>query len=266
MKQLLFLLFMAVITLGASPLILNPDSSYPSHLQGVAADETGLYFSFTDVLVKTDYTGKVLKEFKYVSHMGDLCIVDGDLFVVMQFRSQPHRIANGNRKSAVLQFSKDLVLKKKHTLTIPYGIDGITFCDGKFYIAPGLKKDPKQETMLMVFDRNFKLLKEVRFKTGTTMTFGAQTLTTVNGKILASYYDDGDCSFVLEPETLKIVGKMSLRPSTGLAFVPEKISGNKNTFIIGRLKGKKDDWKCSYRSVTVSPEFTSANTELVKDK
>lgn len=146
MKYLLLLFLTAAFTLGASPLIINSDVSYPSHLQGVAADETGLYFSFTEVLVKTDYTGKVLKEFKYVPHMGDLCIVDGDLFVVTQFRSQPHLIANSNRKSAVLQFSKNLVLKKIHPLDIPWGVDGITFCNGKFYMAPDHGKEPKIET------------------------------------------------------------------------------------------------------------------------
>ena len=265
MKYFLILCMMAG-TLFAHPIVENLKVSYPSHLQGIEADETGVYWSFTNILVKTDYRCNVLKEVKIPRHIGDMCMVDGDLFVSADFREPKDVTANGGFQSAVLQYSKDLVLKKKYTLNIPYGIDGITFCDGKFYIAPGLGKEPKQETMLMVFDRNFKLLKEVRFKTGATMTFGAQTLTTVNGKVVASYYDDGNCSFVLEPETLKIVGKISLRPSTGLAFVPEKISGNKNTFIIGRLKGKRGDWQCSYRSVTVNADFKSANTELVKDK
>ena len=266
MKYLLLLLLTAAFTLGASPLIINSDASYPSHLQGVAADETGLYFSFTDVLVKTDYTGKVLKEFKYVSHMGDLCIVDGDLFVVMQFRSQPHRIANGNRKSAVLQFSKDLVLKKIHPLDIPWGVDGITFCNGKFYMSPDFGKEPKIETGIMLFDRNFKLLKEIRFKTGANIKFGAQVLTTVKGGILAAFYDDSKGAFIFEPETWKIIGQADIKPSTGFTPIPEKIAGRKNIYMIGGLKGIRGDWKIYGRTVTLKDDYTTVNFILPKNK
>ena len=266
MKHLLFLLFMAVITLGASPLILNLDVSYPSHLQGVAADETGLYFSFTDVLVKTDYKGKVLKEFKYVPHMGDLCIVDGDLFVATQFRSQPHLAANGNRKSAVLQISTDLELKKIHPLDISRGVDGITFCNGKFYMAPDYGREPKIETGIMLFDRNFKLLKEIRFKTGANIKFGAQTLTTVKGGILAAFYDDSKGAFIFEPETWKIIGQADIKPATGFTPIPEKIAGRKNIYMIGGLKGKRGDWKIYGRTVTLTDEFKTVNFSLPGNK
>jgi hypothetical protein len=196
--------------------------------------------------------------------MGDMCIVDGDLFVSMDFRSQVHLIANGNNKSAVLQFSKDLKLKKAHTLTIPYGIDGITFCNGKFYIAPGLSRDPKAETIIMVFDRNFKFLKEVRFKTGTMMKFGAQNLTAVKGGILASYYCTGKSAFILDPETFKIIGQADIKPSTGFTLIPEKISGRKNVYMIGGLKGKRGDWKIYGRTVTLADDYKTVNFNLPK--
>lgn len=264
MKFFILVFLITASMLSAHPIVENLNTSYYSHLQGIAADETGVYWTFTDVLVKTDYKCNVLKEVKLSPHMGDICMVDGDIFVATDFRKPEDIAANNNKKSAVLQFSKDLVLKKKHTLDIAYGIDGITFCNGKFYIAPGLGKTPKKETMIMVFDRDFKLLKEVRFKTGASMKYGAQNLTAINGFILASYYDDGKCSFILDPETFKIAATTELRPSTGFTSVPEKISGNKNTFLIGRLRGKRGDWKCSFRSLKLTPNWNFINTELDK--
>ena len=266
MKFFILAFLTAAGTLFAHPIVENLNTSYYSHLQGIAADETGVYWTFTDVIVKTDYKCNVLKEVKLPPHMGDLCIVDGDIFIAADFRKPQDIAANSNKKSAVLQFGKDLVLKRKHTLDITYGIDGITFCNGKFYIAPGLGKTPKKETVIMVFDRNFKLLKEARFKTGTSMKFGAQNLTCINGLILAAYYDDGKCSFILDPETFKIVAVTELRPSTGLTSVPEKIAGNKNTYLIGRLQGKRGDWKCSFRSLILTPDWKFLNTELDKKK
>ena len=266
MKYFILTLLTTASALFAHPIVENLNTSYPSHLQGIAADETGVYWTFTDVLVKTDYKCNVLKEVKLPPHMGDLCIVDGDLFISADFRTPEGLAANNNKKSAVLQYSKELVLIKKHTLDISYGIDGITFCNGKFYIAPGLGREPKKETMIMVFDRNFKLLKEARFKTGTSMKFGAQNLTCINGYILAAYYDDGKSSFFLDPETFKIVASTDLRPSTGLTYVPEKISGNKPTYLVGRLRGKRGDWKCSFRSLRLTPDRKFVNTELEKKK
>ena len=62
--------------------LVRCDGVYPHHLQGVCQDTDGnLYWSFTTTLVKTDSEGQVLKKLEVANHHGDLCYVDGRLFV-----------------------------------------------------------------------------------------------------------------------------------------------------------------------------------------
>lgn len=47
---------------------------YPMHLQGIITDKkANLYWSYTNVLVRTDLKGKVLNKIKVLNHHGDLC-------------------------------------------------------------------------------------------------------------------------------------------------------------------------------------------------
>ena len=50
------------------------EGAYPMHLQGVCAgDGKDLYWCFTDVLVKTDLEGKLVRRVPVAKHHGDLC-------------------------------------------------------------------------------------------------------------------------------------------------------------------------------------------------
>lgn len=256
MKRLL-LLFLLAATLGAAGReLINSDIVFNYHLQGVAADETGIYWSFTDTLVKTDYNLKLLKKVTFENyHGGDLCAADGYIYWSMLIRNSKLIAANNNSRAAVWQFNRDLELVKKYTLPVKEGIDGITFYKGKFYVAPAFGKEPQKKSAVDIFDRRFKFLKRVEFSTDSMKKFGIQTLNVVNGLILAAFYDDAQNSPLLDPETFQVKGFISLRPNVGTAKVPSKIAGNDLTWLVGRLKGKNGDWKCSAAEIKITPDF-----------
>ena len=179
----------AALLLSGATYQENTATSYKSHLQGIAADETGIYWSFTDTLVKTDWQLKVLKEVRFPRcHGGDLCVAEGDIYWGMLLRKPDLIAANSNSKGAVYRFSKDLVLKKKYPLvSVKEGIDGITFHKGKFYVAPVLAKEPHKESAVVIFDRDFKFLKRMEFTTESDKKFGIQTLNMVHGTLLTAF-------------------------------------------------------------------------------
>jgi hypothetical protein len=58
--------------------------TYPLHLQGVCTNERdAIYWSWTDALVKTDASGKVIRRVKVPSHHGDLCFQGGRVYVAV---------------------------------------------------------------------------------------------------------------------------------------------------------------------------------------
>ena len=61
--------------------ILCEAGGFAGHLQGIAADATGIYWSYYDTILKTDYAGKTLATVKIPRHSGDLCAANGKVYV-----------------------------------------------------------------------------------------------------------------------------------------------------------------------------------------
>ena len=60
------------------------EGAYTDHLQGICTnDGDAIYWSFTDVLVKTDLDGKIVARKDVASHHGDLCFHDGRVYVAV---------------------------------------------------------------------------------------------------------------------------------------------------------------------------------------
>lgn len=263
MKILLSLFIFSSTLLLQGALLENRNTAYDYHLQGMAADQTGVYWTFTYDLIKTDYKGKVIKAIKLPKvHCGDMCIVDGDIFVSAFFNDRKLIAANNNYKSAIYRFDKDLKLKKRYTLPIQQTIDGITFHKGTFYVALRMGNVAKKETVLMLFDKEFKFQKKLTVPIHAMTKYAAQNLTMVNGRILGAFYAKGPRSPLFDPSTLKIVSYINLKPDVGMAQVPVAIAGNSNTFLVGRLLGKNGNWKCSARIVTISSDNKVKNATL----
>ena len=61
---------------------------YRHHLQGIAANEDSIFWSFTTTLVKTDLNGSVQSKVEVANHHGDLCLHKGKLFVAVNLLSK----------------------------------------------------------------------------------------------------------------------------------------------------------------------------------
>jgi hypothetical protein len=107
-KFILFLISISALTLRSQSQTVNlPDSVYSGkqgelHVQGVAVDKASgwVYFSFTDKLVKTDLSGKLIGSVTgFVGHLGDLDITDdGKIYGSLEYKNDA--IGKGIRKKS----------------------------------------------------------------------------------------------------------------------------------------------------------------------
>lgn len=106
-RRLLLLLITAFCSVIAHSQVINwPDSIYSGkqghlHVQGVAVDEKKgfIYFSFTDKLIKTDLSGKLIGSVTgFVGHLGDLDFNDEDGKIYGSLEYKNDEIGKGIRK------------------------------------------------------------------------------------------------------------------------------------------------------------------------
>src|SRR5690606_21202490 len=103
-----------------------------------SADAGGIYWSFTTRLVKTDRQGSVLHEVPVANHHGDLCTVDGKIYVAVNLGK--FNDPDGNADSWIYVYNaEDLSLLDKHAVQeVFHGAGGIGAHDGRFYVVGGL--------------------------------------------------------------------------------------------------------------------------------
>ncbi|MEC7565552.1 MAG: alkaline phosphatase D family protein [Planctomycetota bacterium] len=141
---------------------------YPHHLQGVCRDADGiLYWSFTTTLVKTDARGKVLKQIKVASHHGDLCYVDGRLFVAVNYGQFNNPEGNADNEIVVYQANTLEELARHKTPQVKHGAGGIAHHDGKFIVVGGLP-DGVEENYLYEYNAAFNFQKRHVLDSGWT--------------------------------------------------------------------------------------------------
>lgn len=147
---------------------------YGGHLQGVCADdETNIYWSFTTQLVKTDSSGKILRQVKMPTHHGDLCHHDGKIYVATNLGefNQPA----GKADSWVYVYdAHSLELLAKHPVQeAVHGAGGMEYHDGRFFVVGGLPGDI-EVNYVYEYDPDFKFLKQHIIESGQTY-LGIQT-------------------------------------------------------------------------------------------
>lgn len=151
------------------------EGSYRHHLQGVCTDaKESLFWSFTTTLVKTDAKGKVLKKIEVENHHGDLCYVDGKIYVAVnlgKFNQPP-----GSADSWVYVYqADDLSFVSKHAIPeLVHGAGGMAFHDGVFVVIGGLPEGVT-ENYAYCYTPEFKFIERHVIKSGYTR-LGVQTL------------------------------------------------------------------------------------------
>ncbi len=197
------------------------------HLQGVDSDGPFIYWSFTDVIFKTDLKGKVVKEIQVASHHGDCCVHDGKLYVSVDLRVKQQR-----EPFIYVYDTKTLDYVKRFKLeTFSDGPDGIAFVDGYFYIAEGKgKDDPQPYSWIYQFTPEFKEVK--KYKIPGVMHYGIQAMTYAHGEFwLGTYSAEG--SYRADKE-LNIISKGLSDMSVGV-FGIAKSAENQPRLMLARI-------------------------------
>ena len=245
----LFLMFCCISGLSGAeeaklaPNVRNfaPGEFFPGHLQGIAADESGIYWSCYDRILKTGWDGKKLACVLTPRHAGDCCIKDGKLYVATTFYDRKEIVeAKGVRAALYIYDCATLRLEKRVLLPDMPFPDGITWCGDELYLADNSVNKAHLLNSFFIYDKNLKFLRQEVIEIGFPTRFGAQNLNFWDGKLLACFYVSmpNPCSYLVDPGTWKVVGSFPINASVGLAEVPESIAGRRGVFCRGRLAGK----------------------------
>ncbi len=224
---------MSISTLSAEG--FQCEGEYPQHLQGFASDSEAVYWSFTNVLVKTDRTGKIIKKIDVPSHHGDCCVLDGKLYIATHL-GWPSK----GRTSWIYVYNcADLSFITR--VAIPEfdyrGVDGITFHDGYFYVCIG--KDPDDPTpfnLILKTDKEFKIIQKIEVPGKTT--YGVQAFTWANGSFwLGTYSNLGTIQCDAD---LKVVAQHKIDASTGIYELPPSENGEPRVMISRHFRSDGD--------------------------
>ena len=240
MKKIHLLTFLFVSTLLPAQTIYTSEKNFRGHLQGIIADETGIYCSFAHDMLKVDFNGNMLRRFPVPSHAGDMTSDGENIYCAISLWNQQYAEKHGSA-NCIFVFDKEFKLKEVKPLKDLKGIDGIAYINGKFYIGINeLSSRLRPENKIAILDKNFKLLKIATVTIGVKTKFGAQTLNNFNGKLLASFYGGGDNSFVFDPaelessdKTVKPVDSFPADTTVGFTMLPETVA-EPGTFIVAR--------------------------------
>ena len=188
---------------------------YPGHLQGICVDDDAIYWSWTDVLVKTDMTGKVIRKLEVPSHHGDLCYHDGKIYVAVNLGkfNQPE----GQADSWVYVYDAATLeeLDRHPVQELVHGAGGMAFQEGRFIIVGGLPPGT-DENYLYEYTPDFTFVRRHVLESGYTL-MGIQTIAFDKGNWWFGCYGkptvllqaDGDFQMVSKREfdaSLGIVG------------------------------------------------------------
>jgi len=150
------------------------EGTYTHHLQGVCTDEReAIFWCFTTKLVKTDTTGKVVRQIDVATHHGDLCFHNGTVYVAVNLGK--FNDPQGNADSWIYAYdSDDLALVAKHKIPeVFHGAGGIAFHDDMFLVVGGLPTGVA-ENFVYEYNRDFQFVKKHVLASGHTL-LGIQT-------------------------------------------------------------------------------------------
>ena len=214
------------------------EGAYPRHVQGICTNgKDAIYWCWTDVLVKTDTEGRILRQVPVADHHGDPCFHNGRVYVATNL-GKFNRPA-GEADSWVYVYDGDTLaeLAKHPVPELVHGAGGMAYREGKFIIVGGLPPGVN-ENYLYEYDESFKFQKRHVLASGYTL-MGIQTAAYADGAWWFGCY--GKPQVLLRAdEKFQLTGNWEFNASVGI--VP--ISGGR--FLIAQntaVKGKGNEAK-----------------------
>ena len=214
------------------------EGSYNRHVQGICTNgQDAIYWCWTDVLVKTDTQGRILKQVPVADHHGDLCYHNGRVYVATNL-GKFNRPA-GSAYSWVYVYDGDTLAElAKHAVPeLVHGAGGMAYHDGKFIIVGGLPPDVN-ENYLYEYDEAFRFQKRHVLASGYTLK-GIQTAAYADGAWWFGCYGKPQ-KLLRADENFRLTGQWTFNASVGI--VP--ISGGR--FLMAEntvIKGKGNEAK-----------------------
>ena len=202
------------------------------HIQGACCTDDAIYLTQMKCLYKFDWSGKLLKKKPVISHTGDICFWNGEIYTAVSVYGGPNK-----GKGMIQVFDQDLNLVRETLLD--RGTDGITILDGVLYLGMGSNhvpsKDPHRENWVGFFDP--KTLKPVRDRTiidfGALTHYGIQDISSDGKNILCAFYtaEKGKPSLVAFDKNMKTVRAGSTyHASQGFDRLPARFGGEHPRF------------------------------------
>lgn len=195
------------------------EGTYSHHLQGVCTDDKdSIFWSFTTKLVKTDRTGKIMKQVDVANHHGDLCFHKGKVYVALNLGKFNDLKGNADSWVYVYDASNLSCVAKHKTPEVFHGAGGIAVHDGKFLVVGGLPDDVK-ENLVYQYDTDFKFVKKHTLASGHTH-LGIQTAAFADGHWWFGCY--GKPQILLKADaTLKKVERFDFDCSLGIVPIAD---------------------------------------------
>lgn len=202
------------------------EGTYPGHLQGVCTDEReAIFWSFTTRLVKTDRAGKKLRDIPVENHHGDLCHVDGKLYVAVNLGKFNEPAGKADSWIYVYD-AADLSLKSRHPVPqLVHGAGGMAYDGGRFLVVGGLPPNTP-ENYAYEYDRELRFLRRHVLGGGYTL-MGIQTAAFADGQWWFGCYGKPE-SLLKAGADLKMVERFEFSASLGIVPL------GSGRFLIGR--------------------------------
>ena len=242
MKLLTTIAFGLALAAGAvdlSPVSLAPivigsesfDASF-GHIQGACCTDDAIYLTQMKCLYKFDWSGKLLKKKTVISHTGDICFWNGEIYTSVSVYGGPNK-----GKGMIQVFDQDLNMVRETLLD--RGTDGITILDGVLYLGMGSNhvpsKEAHRENWVGRFDpKTLKPLGERQIiDFGYATHYGIQDISNDGKHILCAFYSvkKDQPNLIVFDKDLKVVrADCTYHASNGFDRLPARFGGDHPRF------------------------------------
>ena len=157
---------------------------YHDHLQGIAAAQGKIYWSYTTKIIRTGKDGEIEKIVDAQRHHGDCCFYGGKLYVAVN-----HGEFNTKNKADNYVYIYDADLNFLDKIPLPElegGLGGITHHNGSFYAVGGIDGS-EANFKICKYSKDFKLEREFFVPVGESF-LGAQTICHASGRFWIGVY------------------------------------------------------------------------------